>query len=69
MALWTSLATAVSQLQPGTMNEFHGFENLAQRSRLQSFRYRLFKAWRGNVIRLDGAEEPLATRNLGEAQR
>ena len=57
--LWAGLASAVSKLQPGTVNEFHGFENLP-RETTAKLPLSAFKAWRGNVIRLDGAEEPLS---------
>jgi tetratricopeptide (TPR) repeat protein len=63
--LWTRLATAVSQLQPGTLNEFHGFEDLAPETTL-TLPTAAFKAWRGNVIRLDGGKEPLASDTLRE---
>ncbi|HET6208599.1 MAG TPA: tetratricopeptide repeat protein [Terracidiphilus sp.] len=57
-SLWQSLATAVSELQAGTLNEFHGFESLP-RETTNTLPLSAFKAWRGNVIRLDGGEEPL----------
>jgi hypothetical protein len=62
--LWRRLATTVSQLQPG-VNEFHGFEELPNEvtAKLPGW---VFAPWRGNVIRLDGAEEPLAPETLGE---
>jgi hypothetical protein len=62
--LWKSLATTVSQLQPG-LNEFHGFDQLPNEvtAKLPAS---VFAAWRGNVIRLDGAKEPLAPETLGE---
>jgi tetratricopeptide (TPR) repeat protein len=62
--LWKSLATTISQLQPG-LNEFHGFDQLPNEvtARLPAS---VFAAWRGNVIRLDGAKEPLAPETLGE---
>ncbi len=64
-SLWTSLATAVSQLQPGTINEFHGFDDLAPEA-TATLPISAFKAWRGNVIRLDGGEEPLESATLTE---
>jgi|SRR5580704_6611637 hypothetical protein len=62
--LWKTLATTVSQLQPG-LNEFHGFDQLPNEvtAKLPAS---VFAAWRGNVIRLDGAREPLAPETLGE---
>jgi len=63
--LWASLATAVSQLQPGTLNEFHGFEDLPTETTAK-VPMSAFKAWRGNVIRLDGAEEPLSLDTIQE---
>jgi hypothetical protein len=56
--LWTGLATAVSQLQPGTLNEFHDFETLPAETTAKLPLW-AFKAWRGNVIRLDGVDDPL----------
>lgn len=56
--LWASLATAVSQLQHGIPNEFHGFEDLPLEATAK-LPLSAFKAWRGNVIRLDGADHPL----------
>jgi hypothetical protein len=63
--LWSSLAEAVGQLQAGTLNEFHGFENLP-REATKMLPISAFKAWRGNVIRLDGGEEPLEGSALRE---
>jgi hypothetical protein len=63
--LWTSLAAALSQLQPGTLNEFYGFQNLP-REATTKLPVSAFKAWRGNVIRLDGAEDPLDVSTLRE---
>jgi hypothetical protein len=62
--LWKKLASTVSQLQPG-LNEFHDFEELPNEvtAKLPAW---VFAAWRGNVIRLDGAEEPLAPETLRE---
>jgi tetratricopeptide (TPR) repeat protein len=57
--LWATLAEKVSELQAGTVNEFHGFENLAPELTAQ-LPLSAFKAWRGNVIRLDGAKDPLS---------
>jgi hypothetical protein len=57
--LWASLATTVSELQPGTLNEFHGFDNLPKDA-TATLSVEAFKAWRGNVIRLDGGDEPLS---------
>jgi hypothetical protein len=63
--LWSSLAGAVGKLQAGTLNEFHGFENLP-RETTDMLPISVFKAWRGNVIRLDGGEEPLEESVLSE---
>jgi tetratricopeptide (TPR) repeat protein len=64
--LWARLATAVSQLQPGTLdNDFHGFEDLPADTTAR-LPMSAFKAWRGNVIRLDGAEEPLSVDTIQE---
>jgi hypothetical protein len=54
----------VSQLQPG-LNEFHGFDKLPNEvtTKLPAS---VFSAWRGNVIRLDGSEEPLGPGTLAE---
>lgn len=54
--LWAGLATALGQLQPGTLNEFHGFENLPIETTAK-LPTSVFKAWRGNVIRLDSRME------------
>ena len=64
-ALWTSLTTAVNQLQPGTFNEFDGFRDLPTEAAAVLPRA-AFKAWRGNVIRLDGGDEPLSKATLDE---
>jgi tetratricopeptide (TPR) repeat protein len=64
-ALWTSLTAAVNQLQPGTLNEFEGFSDLPKETTATLPRA-AFKAWRGNVIRIDGSEEPLAKITLDE---
>lgn len=63
--LWASLATTVSELQPGTLNEFHGFENL-DKSITATLPVEACKAWRGNVVRLDGGDEPLSSDTLLE---
>lgn len=63
--LWTRLATAIGQLQPGTVNEFHGFEDLP-REATAKLPVSAFQAWRGNVIRLDGADDPLNDAILSE---
>lgn len=63
--LWADLATSVSQLQPGTLNDFHGFENLPKETTIK-LPMSAFKAWRGNVIRLDGGEGPLDDATLEE---
>lgn len=63
--LWTDLATSVSQLQPGTLNDFHGFEDLPKETTIK-LPMSAFKAWRGNVIRLDGGEAPLDDATLEE---
>jgi tetratricopeptide (TPR) repeat protein len=64
-AAWSSLAAAVNQLQPGTLNEFDGFSELPKET-TSILPKATFKAWRGNVIRLDGGEEPLAKATLDE---
>jgi len=56
--LWADVAGAVSRLQAGTVNEFHGFEHLPPET-MAKLPLSAFKAWRGNVIRLDGAMDPL----------
>jgi tetratricopeptide (TPR) repeat protein len=63
--LWATLATTVSDLQPGTLNEFHGFEILSKDA-TATLPVAAFKAWRGNVIRLDGGGEPLSSDALME---
>lgn len=63
--LWTALESAVSQLQAGTLNEFHGFEKL-DASVTHVLPRSAFKAWRGNVIHFDGFVEPLAPAILTE---
>ena len=63
--LWTSLATAVDQLQPGTVNEFDAFDTLPPEA-TSTLPTTAFKAWRGNVIRLDGGMCPLADEALRE---
>jgi hypothetical protein len=63
--LWAMLATTVSELQPGTLNEFHGFDNLPKEL-TATLPAEAFKAWRGNVIRLDGGDEPLSADTLLE---
>jgi tetratricopeptide (TPR) repeat protein len=64
-SLWAALATTVSELQPGTLNEFHGFDNLPFEV-TAALPVEPFKAWRGNVIRLDGKDEPLSADALLE---
>jgi hypothetical protein len=64
-SLWASLTTAVSQLQPGTLNDFHGFEDKPAEATAKLPKA-AFKAWQGNVIRLDGASDPLNTMVLSE---
>ena len=61
--LWTSLADKVVTLQPGTITEFFGFENFPAQTNAKKS---AFSAWRGNVIRLDGSDEPLDTEVLDE---
>ena len=63
--VWADLTSAVSQLQPGTPDEFHGFENkpIEVTAKLPKS---VFKAWQGNVIRLDGATDPLRDAVLSE---
>ena len=63
--LWALLAAAVDQLQPGTLNEFDGFNALPVDT-TTTLPVAAFKAWRGNVIRLDGSEDPLAADTLRE---
>lgn len=63
--LWAELANTVSKLQPGTLNDFHGFEELPKETTVK-LPVSAFKAWRGNVIRLDGAEAPLDDATLSE---
>jgi hypothetical protein len=63
--LWVDLASTVSQLQPGTLNDFHGFEDLPRETTIK-LPMSAFKAWRGNVIRLDGREAPLDDATLRE---
>lgn len=63
--LWAELGTTVSKLQPGTLNDFHGFEELPQETTTK-LPVSAFKAWRGNVIRLDGGEAPLDEATLRE---
>jgi hypothetical protein len=63
--LWSSLATTVSQLQPGTLNEFHGFDD-PQAQAVATLPTAAFRPWRGNVIRLDGGEHPLTADTLAE---
>jgi tetratricopeptide (TPR) repeat protein len=57
--LWATVAKKVSGLQAGTVNDFHGFENLPMETTAQLPLW-AFTAWRGNVIRLDGASDPLS---------
>lgn len=63
--MWASLTSFVSQLQPGTPNEFHGFED-KPREATAKLPKSAFKAWQGNVIRLDGATDPLNDMVLSE---
>jgi hypothetical protein len=63
--LWTGLATRIIALQPGTATEFFGFENFPAEATAKLPKS-VFSAWRGNVIRLDGPEEPLDKRVLFE---
>jgi tetratricopeptide (TPR) repeat protein len=51
--LWAGLDETVTKLQAGTINEFKGFEDLP-RSATALLPLDPFKAWRGNVIRIDG---------------
>ncbi len=55
---WTDLSKHVCDLQPGTVNEFDGFRDSSGQA-TEKLRMSAFKAWRGNVIRLDGATDPL----------
>ncbi len=52
-------------MQPGTINEFQGFSALAPDA-TKVLPTPAFKAWRGNVIRLDGGEQPLTLDTLRE---
>jgi tetratricopeptide (TPR) repeat protein len=63
--LWSSLATTVSQLQAGTLNEFYGFDE-PQAQTITSLPAAVFRPWRGNVIRLDGGENPLTDDTIAE---
>ncbi len=51
--LWADLADLVSKLQAGTLNEFRGFDQLPGNT-TALLPKEAFKAWRGNVIRIDG---------------
>jgi hypothetical protein len=63
--LWASLSATVSQLQPGTVNEFHGFDD-ASAPAIATLPVSAFRPWRGNVVRLDGRENPLSPEVLTE---
>ena len=63
--LWADLTSTVGQLQPGTLNDFHGFEDLPKETTIK-LPMSAFKAWRGNVIRLDGGDAPLEDATLSE---
>jgi len=63
--LWAELANTVSRLQPGTLNDFHGFEELPKET-TSKLPVSAFKAWRGNVIRLDGGDAPLDDATIRE---
>lgn len=63
--LWNFLATAVTQLQPGTVNEFHGFD-AASAPAIATLPASVFRPWRGNVIRIDGGDDPLGPDTLVE---
>jgi hypothetical protein len=63
--LWAELANTVGELQPGTLNEFHGFEDLPKETTIK-LPASAFKAWRGNVIRLAGGDAPLDDATLRE---
>ena len=62
---WADLAKCVCGLQPGTLNEFDAFKDPSAGA-VEMLRISAFKAWRGNVIRLDGATHPLNTDVLTE---
>lgn len=63
--LWADLTATVGQLQPGTLNDFNGFEDLPRETTIK-LPMSAFKAWRGNVIRLDGGDAPLDDATLNE---
>jgi len=63
--LWAGLASKVITLQPGTTNEFLGFEKFPVEATAKLPKW-VFSAWRGNVIRLNGTEDPLNRRVLVE---
>ncbi|MGB6689399.1 MAG: hypothetical protein WBE76_16320 [Terracidiphilus sp.] len=63
--LWSSLAATVGQLQPGTLNEFHGFDEPSAPA-IATLPVAAFRPWRGNVIRLDGSENPLSQDTIAE---
>jgi tetratricopeptide (TPR) repeat protein len=63
--LWSMLATAVTELQPGTVNEFHGFDT-ASSPTIVTLPASVFRPWRGNVIRIDGGNDPLRADTLDE---
>jgi tetratricopeptide (TPR) repeat protein len=71
--LWKRLATAVSKLQPGTVNEFPGVGvdnaaafNDAAVPPVDKLPEWVFKPWRGNVIRIDGGVKPLSDEAIAE---
>jgi tetratricopeptide (TPR) repeat protein len=63
--VWADLANTVSQLQPGTINEFHGFEVVGAPV-IAALPRSVFRPWRGNVIRIDGAHRPLGDDTVAE---
>jgi hypothetical protein len=63
--VWAQLAATVSDFQPGTLNEFQGFADPAAEA-ISVLPRLAFRAWRGNVIRLDGSVQPLPEDILGE---
>ena len=63
--LWECLAKCVSSLQPGTPHEFHGFDSESVPV-ITTLPVSVFRPWRGNVIRLDGGENPLSDDTIDE---
>jgi len=63
--LWNQLGIAVTELQQGTVNEFHGFDTPSAPV-IATLPASVFKPWRGNVIRIDGGDDPLGADTLDE---